>query len=330
MSQVQSVMAFITLHDKLPASAVASMCTSLHKLRCMKDPTLPRDPPQALQYLRETNKNRPSEHKGKPAIRAYHLGSTKREVFDPRRLLRVLGKIKNEGKLIDLRRKLCVLLAMDGLARPADLAAIDRALVQVTADAVILPFVAPKNRKHEIIQTRIEAYPDKQVCTVHTLRVYMRRTRRMIASKDLQDVTTLNGHQTVHNYGGLLQSIPSKRTNKVHSASKQVISKAIGLTLREAGLDERMSGYYIKHAATSKLLNLGVDIERVRQRGRWTSTRSITKNYWVQIEGVKPINGLSIETGTIEQLLRAKVSGMEDLGTAKSASRQQAALNSSH
>ena len=163
--------------------------------------------------------------------------------------------------ILELSKKTVVLLAAEGIMRSSDLFRISKRSIEFDEIGVKFVVISPKEksiqRPHRFVKIKKDSDPD--ICPVRALQEYLRR-RNWITFKESERVW-------------LNIKYPFS------PCSKDVIAKWIKELIHQSGVTTEFKAHSIRSAAATALVKKGESIERVMERGNWTSRSVFSKFY---------------------------------------------------
>lgn len=167
--------------------------------------------------------------------------------------------------LADLRLKATTLAMAGGLARPSDLARLDRRTLQTSSSEVRIRAFLAKNSGSSYSEPLVFSFlptTDKQICPATTLLAYLSRTQGAATPQEDENGIVPVFLSTNRPYGPL---------------SDERISSAAKPLLRRLGINHRV--YSIRNNATTTAVEAGVPLVTVQKHGRWRSAEVMQKHY---------------------------------------------------
>jgi len=180
--------------------------------------------------------------------------------------------------LQSLRRKMMFLLMCDAMCRPSDLACIDRDSIKFFSepDRFVFEFMSPKEQQHKArVPMLIQGVTDQAVCTCYSMRQYIRRTKGL-------DIVTIA--RDGFKFRPLFIGVPPKKTsaNMIAIGSDRIgniITELIADAIQPPKGSYKWTAKSIRGAASSKVVNMGNDSNRVLFRARWGAANTFIQYY---------------------------------------------------
>lgn len=165
----------------------------------------------------------------------------------------------------ELRLKATTLAMARGLARPSDLARLDRRTLQTSTTEVKIRAFLAKNSGSTYSEPLVFSFlpaRDRQICPASALLAYLSRTQEIAV-------------QHVDEHGVVPVFLSS---NKPYGPlSDERISSAAKPLLRRLGINHRV--YSIRNNATTTAVEAGVPLVTIQKHGRWRSAEVMQKHY---------------------------------------------------
>ena len=195
------------------------------------------------------------------------------------RHLRSLSQDDYTCPLPILRNKLVTLLTIDGMARSSDITSITRDTIRFEDERVHFTYYATKESKSfQEVPMFINSYKEeKLICTVSVLQAYLTRTRDYSLHNNIEFVLHIVDGKEIRR-SPLLVSDYRNRDDKFFELSTQRIAKINTDVLKKLNITVFKAHSY-RGASSSKVYNLGGDIQRVLERARWASDATFRKYY---------------------------------------------------
>jgi hypothetical protein len=125
-------------------------------------------------------------------------------------------------------------------------------------------------------------YPkDRKICSVSTLKAYIKRTTSSEYANDI----CVEGKQTRGLFSSIVVARSGQSKGKFWSLSSQRISKYVLEGMSKAGIDvSKYGAHSTRHASVSMARDAGANLEKVLSQARMSSKRNFEKFYYRSVE----------------------------------------------
>jgi integrase len=165
------------------------------------------------------------------------------------------------------------------MARSSDITSITRDTIRFEDERVHFTYYATKESKSfQEVPMFINSYKEERlICTVSVLQAYLTRTRDYSLHNEIEFVLHIVDGKEIRR-SPLLVSDYRNRDDKFFELSTQRIAKINTDVLKKLNITVFKAHSY-RGASSSKVYNLGGDIQRVLERARWASDATFRKYY---------------------------------------------------